>query len=361
MESSTITHPAPWPAPAAPPAADAAPPRAALTPPTASPIAGMSAEQWHIARLQAAQWHADRQVAQQHLTARQNQPWLAPHPLSAPAPGPSKRHRRRAAFVAALVIGALVVAGVAVVALRAEPAAAAYSLDTATIDVQDTTTLTYDLDMSMSDGTEMHSEIAMDLSEGLASVEMDDGYAEWTYVMDLDDEVMYVDADAYAELGIDVGDAHWVSFDLDDMLDTDDVSGVYGLGENPLDATQLFDAADDVEDLGFEDLDGVRVKHYEVTLDEEDLLGIDLSELESNELGSHGFVNDGDSDPEGKVVYDVYVNEWNEITQLTFGMEFLGEYVSVDMRVTSVDVPVEIDVPDRSETVDWEDVADLDW
>jgi hypothetical protein len=352
MESPTIPAPSPWPAPSAP---DVTPVRAELALPVASPIAGVSAEQWHVARLQAARWHAERQIAQQQLAGLRDRPWMPPRPAA--ASGPSRRHRRRAAVVAVVVLAVMAAAGVLIVALQHDRAAAAYSLDMAALDVQDTTTLTYDLDMSMSDGTEMHSEVAMDLEQGLASVEMDDGYTDWAFVMDLDEEVMYLHADAMTDMGLDVGDAEWVAYDLDEMVDTDDITGVYGLGENPLDATQLFDAAEQVDDLGFEELDGMRVKHYEVTLDEEDLLGIDLSDAEPSGLGAHGFVNDGDADPEGKVVYDVYVNEWNEITQLTFGMELFGEYVSVDMTVTSVDEAVDIELPRRSTVVEWADLA----
>jgi hypothetical protein len=357
MESPTITEPPPWPAPAVANAAETGPARAALAMPATSPIAGLSAEQWQVARLQAAQWHADRQVAEQQLAARYGHPWLAPHLASAPR-GPSRRHRRRAALVAVLVLVALVAAGAVMVVLRSQPAAAAYSLDVAAIDVQDTTTLSYDLDMAMSDGSQVHSQVEMDLGRGLASVEMDDGYADWQLVMDLDDHVMYVQADAFTDMGLDVDGAEWVRYDLDRVVDMDDVTGLYGLGENPLDAAQLFDAAEQVDDLGFEDVDGVRVKHYEVTLDASDVLGTDLSEIDSSGLATHGFVNDGDADPEGKIVYDVYVNEWNEIAKLTFGMELLGEYVSVDMTVTSVDEVVEIDLPDPSDVADWDDVVE---
>jgi hypothetical protein len=325
--------------------------------PTTSPVAGLTAQQWHVARLQAAQWHADRLMAEQIVAARHAQPWLAPHLGSGPSAGPSRRHRRRAAVVAVLVLAAMAAAGVLMVVLRSEPAAAAYSLDMAALDVQDTTTLTYDLDLSMSDGTDVHSEVEMDLAGGLASVQMDAAGEHWDYLLDLDEHAMYVQSDALTDLGFDAEGADWVRLDLDRIVGMDDITGVYGLGENPLDATQLFAVAEQVDDLGFEDVDGMRVKHFQVTLDEADVLGIEVAATESDGLGAHGFVNDGDAAPEGKVVYDVYVDEWNEIVRLTFGMAFAGEFVSVDMTVTSVDVPVSIELPSRSTVADWDDVV----
>ncbi|MBI5087943.1 MAG: hypothetical protein HZB15_03480 [Actinobacteria bacterium] len=366
MESSTIPAPSPWPAPANTPT-ETTPARAVLAAPTASPVPGLTAHEWQVARLQAAQWHADRQAAQLHIAAaRQRQLWMPPGFASAPPPPPSRRHRRRAAIVAVLVLAAMAAAATLTVVLRDDAAAAAYSLDMAAIDVQDTSTVTYDLDMSTSDGMDLHYEIAMDLDRELSSITMDTDGTEWVYVMDLGDGVVYVDAAAMETLGADVADADWVSFDLDDMVGSDeDITGVYGLGENPLDATGLFDQAEEVDDLGFEDINGQEVKHYEVTFDEEDLLGFDTSDLESSDLGADlhtsGFVNDGETDPEGKVVYDVYVNEWNEIVQLTYGMDFLGEWVSVDLTVTSVDEAVDIEVPRSSTVIDGDDLFDDDF
>lgn len=242
----------------------------------------------------------------------------------------------------------MVAAGTVMVVVRGGTAEA-YSLDALVHGAQTTSTLSYELDTSMPDGTTIFTEVTMDIDHGLASMTMDD-HADHTskLIFDLDRSRVYVDAESYTAMGVDVGDAEWIEFDLDEMLDMD-ASTFYGqIGENPLDATLLFDSAQHVEDLGFDQVRGEQVKHYEVTVDEDDVFDLDLE--------TSGFVNDGTPDPEGVVVYDVFVNESNQMVRLDYDVKVMDQYMSIELTVTGINEVVNIDVPDRSDVIGFDDV-----
>jgi hypothetical protein len=303
-----------------------------------SPVAGLSALQWQAARAQAAEWHA----------AQRARMWTAPK-LTAQPRRPSRSQRRRAGVVAALALAGMVAAATAMVVVSDEPAQA-YSLNAAAMRAQQTNTLSYEATTSMADGTTNRFEVDMDLDRGLTSMTMDDGSVDqWQYVVDMNDNVMYVGAAKFTELGLHAGGAQWVSFDLGELIDVD-LSAMYDqVGENPLDATLLFDVADDIVDLGFDDVRGERVKHYQVTVDEHAVLG-------TSKQTTSGFVNDGQTDAVGKDVYDVYVNRSNQMVRLSYGLEIVGQYVSVDLMVTRVDEQLDIVVPRKSDVIAYDDL-----
>jgi hypothetical protein len=308
----------------------------------------VSAAQWNAARQQAVAFHAaQQQAAEFHAARAQMAPWSVPSPDAAQQ-APSRSHRRRAGLIAGLVIVGMVAAATAMVLIGGDEAEA-YSLDAATMRAQQTNTVSLEYETAMSDGMVTHAEVDMDLDGGLTSMTMDNGYSgEWEYIFDLEQNRMYVDADSFEDMGLDVGDADWVEYELDELMDGD-MTAVYAqFGENPLDASAMFEPADSVEDLGFDVVRGERVRHYEVTVDEDMGYG--------TELTRNGFVNDGEADPEGKIVFDVYVNESSQMVRLTYSMKLMGDYVSFDVTVTGINEPVDIDVPDRSDVIDMNDL-----
>jgi hypothetical protein len=274
--------------------------------------------------------------------------------------GPSTRHRRWAAIVATLVLLALIAAGAAVVVLgRDRGRADTSSFRAAIVDADQATSLTYELDMTSPGQPDIHATAAIDLDRHVASMRVWAAGERWDYVMDMAAAVVYVDSGPLADEGYDVGDAEWVSVELEGEVPSESLTGVYGLGENPLDATQLFDAADSVEDEGWEDVAGEQARHYRVTLDEAVVLGeSDASGVRAVAHDPHrsGFVNDGQADPEGKIVYDVYVNARDQIVRLSFAAKVADQWVSVDLSVTSIDEPVDIEIPRPSTVVSADDI-----
>ena len=346
METSNLPPPQPLSAPQPPTASRLPDPRVPVL--AESPVAGVSAAQWNAARQQAVAFHAAQQQAAEFHAARRlmAQQWNVPS-LSAPR-GPSRSHRRRAGVIAGLVIAGMIAAATTMVVMGGEEAEA-YSLDAATMEAQQTDTITLEYETSMPGGTTVHADVEMDLGRGLTSMTMDDGFSgEWDYIFDVDSNRLYVDADSMEDMGLDVGNADWVGYELDELTDGDMTMTYSQFGENPLDASQMFDGADEVEDLGFDMVRGERVRHYEVTIDEELAFGMELS--------TSGFVNDGDGDPEGKVVFDVYVNRSNQMVRLAYSMQMMGEYISFDVTITGINEPVDIEVPDRSDVVDMDDL-----
>jgi hypothetical protein len=350
-----------------PPQALSAPPQPVMPrlaprlPVEASPIAGVSTEQWQAVRLQAAHFHhAQQQAAQFHAARQQITQWGVPlH--SAPPPGPSRSHRRRAGLIAGVVIVGMIAGAAAMVLLRADKAEATYSLDAATMQANRTNTVTLEYQTSTPDGMTAAAEVEMDIERGLTSVVIDDGFSDdWRYIFDLEKNRMYLDADSYEELGLDVGDAEWIQFDLDDLTDVDASEMYAQFGENPLDASAMFENADAVEDLGFDVVRGDRVKHYEVTIDEELAFGTEMSADASSDIQTNGFVNDGSADPEGKVVFDVYVNESNQMVRMAYTLDIMGEYVSFDVTVTGINEEVDIDLPRRADVIDADQLEDWD-
>ncbi|MCU1359157.1 MAG: putative lipoprotein, partial [Ilumatobacteraceae bacterium] len=295
----------------------------------------MSDAEWQIARSQAAQWHAQRGAAQ----------WTPP---AFSTQAPSKSHRRRSGVIAA---GALVVvaAGMtATVVMRDTPAEASYSLTAATAATNAASTLSYSFEMSTA-GSTISGEASMDIDEELMSMTMktDELPRPVDMIFDLDANNLYMEAGLYEDLGLPIDGAEWIEFDIDELADVDMSSMMSGVGENPLDATAMFESADDVVDLGYDHVEGQRVKHYQITIDQADALGTDF--------GAHAFVNEGaDTD---STVFDAYVTEDNDLVRLTYGQQFMGEFATMDITVTGVGEPVDIQVPHGSSVVQSDDLG----
>ncbi len=316
-------------------------------PPPQSPVAGLSIAQWKLARQQAAQWHdAQRKAAEWHAARRRSIDWSppSPHPVTDPQ---STARRRRTGIAAVLAVAGIATSMTTVVVVLAAPTDT-YSLEASAARARDTTTLTYEFEAVRLGGATTFGEVQTDLDQRLTSMTMnDDSDGSSEYVFDIARNRVYVEADLYSDIGFDVGDAEWIRFDLDEMWATE-ASGLYDqVGENPLDAMLLLETADTIDDLGFEEVHGERVKHFVITVDDD----TDLRAVEHS-----GFVNDGEPDPRDRAAFDVYVNKSNQMVRLKYGLQMMGEYASVDVTMTGVDEAVDVHVPQRADVIEWDDI-----
>lgn len=281
-----------------------------------------------------------------------------PPPTSWPAPTwvpvtplQSTPHRRRSGVVATLALVAMVATATASVVLSRDEPAEAYSLSAATVRAQDTSTVSYSYEMSFGDDNNITADVSMDVDRGLmaATMQMDmfDGPVE--YVFDMNENEMYVAADQLAGLGVPVEDGQWIKFDVGAITGIDMSGLVDQMRENPLDATQMFQVADDVTDLGFDEVNGQQVRHFEVTVDVKTALEAkpELADVLGDLL---------DGMPE-TIVYDAYVTEANELVRLTYGYDVMGQPASVDMTVNATGTDVVIELPDPSTVVSYDELG----
>jgi hypothetical protein len=280
-------------------------------------------------------------------------PWPAPTWVSV-TPTPSKRHRRKVGIIAALGLTSLAAAATVTVLAHDEPTDAdadAYSLNVAAAQAQDATTMAFTYEMSLGGDASIDADVSMDLDRKLMSMsmEMDELDGPITCVFDMGSNDMYFDAGAFGDM-LPVEDAQWIKFGLDDLTDVD-LSELMGpVSDNPLDATMMFDVAKDVEDLGFDEVEGQRVKHYLVTVDTSDALDAQPEVRQALD----GLAAEMAQLPE-TIVYDAYVTEANELVRLVYGFDVLGESMTMDITVTSAGEPVDIEVPDPSTVMDFDD------
>jgi hypothetical protein len=264
--------------------------------------------------------------------------------------GPTRRPRRRGRWVAAgLVVGAIVATG-AVVLTRDTPAEA-YSLTQAATQANDARTLSYELEMGMGEAGSATAEASLDLDDQLMSMTMSMDMIDQPIeaMFDIGENTMYMSTDAFEGLEFVIGDASWVSIDFEDLTGLD-LGSLQQMTDNPLDVTEAFLAADSVEEVGFDEVNGQQVKHYRVTVDTDDVLAAMPSFEES--LGDiPGFEL-----PE-TYVYDVYVTEANEMVRMAYDYEVLGQTMSIDLTVTGVNQPVDIVLPDPADVVDMSDLG----
>jgi hypothetical protein len=293
--------------------------------------------------------------------------WAPPAPdalVSVEQPDPSliplvehPKRSRKGMWVGIAAASALVVGGGggAMWAMRGgdEPSVQAFSIEAVAQSAEQVDAVELEMTLEMGDAT-IEAMVTIDSASGLMSMTMDvgellgdeAGVGTMEMIMDLDTGTGYMSTDAFGEL-IET-DAGWVAADLGEgMGDQFDQLA----GSNPFDMAPLFDQEGvAVEEIGFDEVNGEKVKHYEVTIDPA-LLAEQSEELgdQFGELGDLGFT-DG-------IAFQVYVNEANELRRMSFSMDILGESISYDMTVVAIGDEIEpIVLPDPADVVTEEEL-----
>ena len=121
-------------------------------------------------------------------------------------------------------------------------------------------------------------------------------------------------SDFLTQLGASV-DTKWVKMDKKALESAGQDTSFFdqidlGSTVNP---AAVFDKAKSVKDLGFDEVDGEKVKHYEVTVAAADIATMDkLLQQQLDQIGG---------DLPDDIVYDMYVTEDNEIRRIAYELD----------------------------------------
>ena len=260
------------------------------------------------------------------------------------APDAPKRRRGLIAGLAAMVAGVAAIGGVLVFR---SGGADAYSLTKATSAAAAADKVAFTMHMEMA-GESLDMDARVDGAAKLMAMTaavpgLTDG-ASVGIVLDLAAKRMYMDASAIP--GAEGVPTKWILFDMSQMEGAESSLGAF-TDSSPLTAASILDGAKDVKDLGIEDLDGEKVKHYVAT--------VSLDDLKKAQPGLFEQLGAGAIDLPATVDYDVWVTKDNLMRKMGFSMPVAGEFVAVEMVVTAVGdidpiaVPADADVTDMSE------------
>ncbi len=270
--------------------------------------------------------------------------------------------RSRGPLFALIAVVALVVAGLgAVLALRggddggatvvAVEDTSAFSLAAATQRATEATTARFEMDMSiggvgdisMSGGIDNEAQI-MTLSMDMGAVPGGAGFVAFESIIDVGNGVMYMGSPS--EMGFPT-DAAWISMDLAEVAEQSGMSleDFQDQFVNPLDVAELFADVDAAVDVGADTIDGVAVRHYVVTVDLADVVAANPQLEQEIDLIDLGGL------PE-EVEYDVWVTEDNQLRRMTFAIDVVGQEMFVEMNVTGVGEPLDVQIPSPDDVMD---------
>lgn len=272
--------------------------------------------------------------------------WVA---LTSPRHDVGRRHRRRGAIVAVALVGLATAGAVTMVASRDEPVHA-FSLNAATAQAQRSSTISYTAEIWTND-VAMTADFSIDMDRKLMAMHTSAGSIgePVDVVFDLSENTMYVDASAYGGLGADLGDVEWIEFDIGEAMGGIDMAAMFDQieGTNPLDVVDMFAAADDVEDLGYDEVRGERVKHYAITVD----MAAALAGRPDFADALAGMV----AEMPDTVVFDAYVNGSDELVRFAYDLSVGSQQSSIDLTVTGVGDDVDIELLDPSTVIGFDD------
>lgn len=164
-------------------------------------------------------------------------------------------------------------------------------------------------------------------------------------IVDAPAGVMYLSSDFLAQFGGSV-DTKWVKLDKRTLTAAGQDASIFdqiGAG-NTLDPVTLMEKAKSVKDLGFDSVEGEKVKHFEVT--------IDLAELAKIDASLQQQLDQLEADLPDTVVYDMFVTEANELRRILFELEIGPASLKVDTVQHPLTVAPIIEIPSGSEVTD---------
>jgi|CXWL01.1.fsa_nt_gi hypothetical protein len=276
------------------------------------------------------------------------EPFTAPHPDSVVIADVPKKSRKGIVIAACLV--AVVAAGAGVFALtRADDDGPPYSLTEAASSSDEVKTIAFTMVMD-SLGIEMSAEAEVDINKQLTHLTMDLGEGaiglggELEIIVDAENKVAYMSTEFFKALGIPV-EAEWMLMDEEFLSRSSDQSLFSGDAvSSPLDLGELIESAKKVEEIGFDEVNGEKVKHYRVTVSGEAV-------LQANPQFAEQLPQVDGVLPE-EVTYDIYVSEGNRILRSNFVVDIGPGEISVDLVVTAINESVDIEIPDEEDVTD---------
>ena len=233
-----------------------------------------------------------------------------------------------------------------------------YSLIAAAENTITARTVEFDLTVSASDLADITVSGAVDNESQLVSVTTDlssllalgdtpipFGGGDMTVLVDGSSGVIYLDASALG--GFLPDSAGWVSIDLGTLAEQsgqalDDLQDGFALDPSDI-ARSLLDTEDAVE-VGVDTIDGVEVRHYQVSVD----LAAALAAVPQAELDPAI----GDIELPDTITYDVWITADNQLRRVSFGTEIVGQTIGMQLDMTTSDEPLGIELPADGDVFD---------
>lgn len=272
-------------------------------------------------------------------------PFSAPPPLlmSVLIPDePPKRHSGR--FIAIAFVAVAATGGVAFAVTRGDDEPT-YSLAASSAATNDATSMTFALTMDVF-GSEITGDVAVDITHGLTHLSMDLGTdaiglgGELEMIVDAPNGTTYVSSAFFEGIGVPV-DTDWVRMDSAATGDTVIDAGDTG---DPLDVVAALGDAVKTEEIGFDEVNGLKVKHYRATFRGADVFAW-------NKQFAAILEQAGGEIPD-EVVYDFYVDEHNMVRRIGYQVDMGTSELTGETVVLSINEPVDITVPAEEDVTD---------
>ena len=166
-------------------------------------------------------------------------------------------------------------------------------------------------------------------------------------ILDIKNKLTYVNKSFFETLGLPV-DTDWLSMD-ESFFEANGQDSVFNGADlgNPLDAAVALDKAIKTEEIGFDEVNGLKVKHYRVTFRGADVFAAD------GQLGAQLDQLNGEIPDE--IVYEFYIDEQNLVRRVTYVIDVGSGEVTTDIVVKSINEPVDVQVPDKKDVTDAND------
>ncbi|CAN5442532.1 hypothetical protein BH10ACT2_BH10ACT2_21360 [soil metagenome] len=262
---------------------------------------------------------------------------------------PRKRHLGRYIVIAIVAVAAI---GAAVfVAVRGDdkPAYSLTSAGDATVDVK---TIAFTV-TTEGFGSEITADGEIDVQKDLAHFTLDLGTdivgfgGELEMIIDNKGKATFINQSFFDALGIPL-DAEWLRMDEAWLAENgqDSVFNGAAIG-SPLDAVAIISKAIKTEEIGYDEVNGLKVRHYRATFRGADVL-VSNPALESQLDRLDGRIPD-------EIVYDFYVDDQNVVRRVTYQIDIGPGEITTDIVVTSINEPLSIEVPADVDVVDARD------
>lgn len=261
------------------------------------------------------------------------------------------KRRRTGRLIGAGVLAVAALASGALVLLNKDKAEATYSLTEANAAAAETTAAAFTMTMSAM-GEDVTAEAEMDTTSGLSHIVMELGVVDGSVEMiaDTKAKTVYFKSSFFEGIGLSV-DTEWIKFDeeilQEQAVGDESIFDSANLG-NPLAAAAVFENAKSVTEIGFDEVDGVKVKHFEVVVDA-------LDAMKASPALQQQF-DQLDADLPSELTYDVYVDEQNQIRRTNMEITLAGQKVVVDIVIKPLTEPLVIEVPKPADVTDFADL-----
>jgi len=253
-----------------------------------------------------------------------------------PTPKP-KRGKALAIFaVAALLIG-----GFVTYLVTADSGSEQYSLKAAMQGAQQPQSSAFEMSFGLGAMGAFAAEGRIDVENNLMAMSMDMslvGGPEVNMIMDLENGVAYMDTEGLDDMDVD-SPTRWISFDAGDVADIG-----LGIGSNPSDMTAVLEDSDLVENVGFDEFRGEKVRVYRVTVPVDDVMA-------SNPDFIAQYEDMGVELPES-FIYEVFVTKDNQLRRMAFDMDLMGQTLTTEIVFTAYGDIDPIELPDPSDVTE---------